>query len=161
MLKKLLSALALVGLLAGVAFAANVNLLQKQDGRTVWIDPDGNTYPAGSAGFPVLLENISSASTTYLVTHKGGTITKIYSVVHGAVTTGDAVLDASILSSGAWAQIGSSTTTLTISATSAPGDVDSMEPDATNLIAAGEVIGIHTDGGSTNDIDATIVVVIE
>lgn len=172
MLRKLLWGLVSLVFLAGVAHAANTNLVQRDDGRTLFADGDGNTVPAGDPGLSVFLEDVSTASTTYVVAHKAGRVTKIYSVLHGAITTTDAQIIASIISGGSATTIGATVTSLTITAVgSAAGDVDSFAPDIgtntddgtvrTNAVTIGDVIAIHTDGASLTDIDVTITVVIE
>jgi hypothetical protein len=73
-----------------------------------------------------------------------GTIDKIYSVIDGALTTGDATLTAKIgataITTGA---------IIVTQAGSAAGDVDSVEPSAANVLAAGNVLSITV--GGTND----------
>lgn len=73
-----------------------------------------------------------------------GTIDKIYSVIDGALTTGDATLTAKI---GAVAVTNGAITVT--QAGSAAGDVDSATPTAAKTVAAGNVISITV--GGTND----------
>ncbi|HEY8035217.1 MAG TPA: hypothetical protein VIF37_06470 [Methylobacter sp.] len=73
-----------------------------------------------------------------------GDIAKIYSVIDGALTTGDATLTAKI---GAAAVTGGSITVT--QAGSAAGDVDSVTPSAAKTVAVGDVLSITV--GGTND----------
>jgi len=44
---------------------------------------------------------------------------------------------------------------------SAKGDIDTVYPIANNEVLAGDIIGIHTDGGSTNAVKLTVTFVID
>jgi len=81
---------------------------------------------------------------TRVVAPKAGTITKIYSVISGALGTGDATLTASI----GGAAVTGGVVTITQSG-SAAGDVDSATPTALNTFAAGDVLEFTV--GGTND----------
>ncbi|MDP3875855.1 MAG: hypothetical protein Q8Q50_02630 [Methylobacter sp.] len=79
-----------------------------------------------------------------IVSPVAGTIDKIYSVIDGALTTGDATLTAKI---GA---VAVTTGAITVTqAGSAAGDVDSVTPSAAKTVAVGNVISITV--GGTND----------
>jgi len=99
--------------------------------------------------------DISTASSAWVVCPHAGDITKIYSVIDGAITVGDAVLDP---------QIGGTSITnggITIAnASSAAGDVDSSTPTAANTVTAGQAVEIATDGGSTDAARAVITLVL-
>lgn len=79
-----------------------------------------------------------------IVSPVAGTIDKIYSVINGALTTGDATLTAKI---GAVAVTNGAITVA--QAASAAGDVDSATPTAAKTVAVGDVISITV--GGTND----------
>lgn len=79
-----------------------------------------------------------------VVSPVAGTITKIWSVTSGALSTGNATLTGKI---GATA-ITNGVITIAESG-SAAGDVDSATPSAANVVAAGEVINFTV--GGTND----------
>ena len=101
------------------------------------------------------IPDISSASSVWVVAPHAGTIVKIYSVIDGAISAADAVLDP---------QLGGTSITgggITIAnASSAAGDVDSSTPTALNVVAAGDAIEIATDGGSTGAVAAEITIVL-
>lgn len=100
------------------------------------------------------IEDISTASQTYVVSPVAGTISKIYSVLNGAITTADSILIAKI---NGTTVTGSN---ITVSHTgSAAGDVDSSTPTALNTINAGQAIEIETDGGSNTN--AKVIITIE
>lgn len=86
----------------------------------------------------------ANAEVKRVVSPVAGTIDKIYSVINGALTTGDATLTGKI---GATA-ITNGAITVT-QAGSAAGDVDSATPTALNTVAVGDVISVTV--GGTND----------
>ncbi len=73
-----------------------------------------------------------------------GTITKIWSVLNAALTTGDATLTGKIGATG----ITGGVVTVT-QAGSAAGDVDSAAPTAANAVLPGDVISFTGGGAST------------
>mgnify|MGYP003134312780 FL=1 len=97
------------------------------------------------------IDDISTASSAWVVTPVAGTISKIYSVISGAITSGAAVLTAEI---GGTA-VTNGVLTVAVSG-SAAGIVDSATPSAANTVTAGSAIEIVTDGGSTNTVSAVI-----
>lgn len=155
---------------------AGSNIKQKDTGATVWENADGDQLPVGDTGITVLLEDVSSASTAYVLTTRAGNIVKIWTVLHTAITTADAVLDFGRVESpgGVYQSISSSSVgnapteggIVTITGIgSAAGDVDSVTftvgTDPRIAVSAGQSIWIHTDGASTTDADATIFIFIE
>lgn len=103
----------------------------------------------------VRITDISTAGSVFVVAPVAGNFTKIYSVIDGAITTGDAVITTEIntvlVTDGG----------LTIAnASSAAGDVDSGTPSAANTVAVGDVIEVITDGGSTNTVSANFTIEI-
>ncbi|MCK5602296.1 hypothetical protein KAR91_10515 [Candidatus Pacearchaeota archaeon] len=103
----------------------------------------------------VRMDDISTADTVYIASPVAGTIQSISTVIDGAITTGDAVLTASI----AAAAITGGVVTIA-NAGSAAGDVDSVSPSAANVVAVGDQINVATDGGSTNTVVANISILI-
>ena len=97
------------------------------------------------------IDDISTASSAWVVTPIAGTITKIYSVTSGATTGGAAVLTAKI----ATVAVTNGVLTVAVSG-SAAGIVDSATPTAAYTVTAGAAIEIATDGGSTNTVSAVI-----
>lgn len=86
----------------------------------------------------------ANAEVKQIVAPVAGNISKIYSVINGALETGNATLTAAI---GA-TPVTSGVITIT-QADSAAGDVDSATPSAANTVAVGDVISITV--GGTND----------
>jgi hypothetical protein len=84
-----------------------------------------------------------------------GTITKIYSVINGAITGANTILTPKI----AGTAITGGAITIGFSG-SAEGDVDSSTPTALNEITAGSAIEIETDGGSTGTVKAVLTIEI-
>lgn len=96
------------------------------------------------------IDNISAASSAWVVTPVAGTIAKVYSVISGAIT-GTALLTPEI---GGVAVAGGPITVA--QSGSAAGVVDSYTPSSANTVTAGQAIEIQTDGGSTNAVSAVI-----
>lgn len=102
----------------------------------------------GHFTFEKISSKASDAEVARWVAGSAGTITKLYTVLNGALATADATVQLKINGSN----VGSTTTGL-ITATqsgSAADDVDSATPATTNLtFAAGDVISVTVGGGST------------
>lgn len=103
----------------------------------------------------VELADVSTASTAYLPSPVAGNITKIQTIINGAIATADAVITGKIATT---AITGGVVTIAT--ASSAAGDVDSASPSAANTVAVGDNINFTTNGASTNTVKATILVEI-
>jgi len=97
----------------------------------------------------------ANAAVTRVVAPIAGTITKIRSVISGALAAGDTTLTAKI---GA-AAVTNGVVTIT-QAGSAAGDVDSATPTAANVVAAGDVVSL-TVGGANTDATASAAVIVE
>lgn len=99
----------------------------------------------------VKITDISTAGSVFVVPGFACTVVKISSVIDGAITVGDAVLDP---------QIGGVSITdggITIANVgSAAGVVDQATPSALNAVGAAEAVEIATDGGSTGTVAAVI-----
>ena len=101
------------------------------------------------------IDDISTAGQIYVVSPVAGTITKIYSVINGAITGANTILTPKI---GGTAITGGAIT-IAFSG-SAVGDVDSSTPTALNAITAGSAIEIETDGGSTGTVKTVLTIEI-
>ena len=101
-----------------------------------------------------LIEDVSTGANHYCVMPFAGTISAIYTVLHGTIATADAGLTFKIGAGGT--EITDSAITIAYDG-SAAGDVDSSTPSALNVVAVGDVIEMITDGASTNDVDVTVV----
>lgn len=99
----------------------------------------------------VQVTDISTAASFWVVSPVAGTITKIYSVINGAIITADAILTAEI----GGTLVTDSTVTID-QGTSAAGIVDSATPSAANTVTAGQAIEIITDGASANTVTADV-----
>ena len=103
----------------------------------------------------VEMADVSTASTVYLPSPVAGTITKIQTIINGAIDTADAVITAKI---GSTNITGGAITIAT--ADSAAGDINSATPSAANTVAVGSNINFTTNGASTNTVSAVILVSI-
>lgn len=103
----------------------------------------------------VRLTDVSTASSCYVVSGVAGTITKIWSVIDGAISGANSVVSSSI--NGVAVTGGSLTITFS---GSAAGDIDSATPSAANTVAAGDLITLTTDGASTNTVSAVFTIEI-
>lgn len=87
--------------------------------------------------------DISTAENLYFVAPFACTITRITTVLAGAITVADSVI--TVTKTG-----GGSLGTITVAtAGSAEGDVDSLTPVANNTLTANQWIKLSNDGGST------------
>ena len=101
------------------------------------------------------LDDISTASSAYVVSPFAGTLSKVYSVIDGTIATADAVLTINV-NGGI-----DVTNRITIAYRgSGAGDVDSCTPDDNNTVAVGDYLKVTTDGASTNTVSAVISFVI-
>lgn len=97
------------------------------------------------------LDDISTASSTWVVSPFAGDIDEVWTVLHGSIATSDATITPKI---GGTAMTGGGITVA--QSGSAAGDVDSSTPSANNTVSAGGAIEIATDGASTNTVRLTI-----
>ena len=97
------------------------------------------------------IEDVSTAKSLWLACPKAGKITKIWSVLHGTIASGDVDLTFEINGT----LVTNGLITIAISG-SVAGTVDNSTPSANNVLTAGQPIEIITDGVSTNDIDVTL-----
>lgn len=104
----------------------------------------------------VQIEDISTAGQKFVVPGFAGKIKKIWSVINGAIATGDADLTTKI---GGVAVTGG-LITVAISG-SAAGTVDSATPTALNSFTDGDAIEIETDGVSANTVEVVITLELE
>ena len=102
----------------------------------------------------VSLDDISTASSCYVVAPKAGTITGIYSVIDGVTGTADAVITANVNGGSDVSQ------TLTIANGSSAGTLDDCTPADNNAVTAGQYIKLTTNGASTNVVSAVFSLVI-
>lgn len=102
------------------------------------------------------IEDISTASTEYLVAPFSGTLTKVWSAIGDAITGTDATLTVKI--NGSTVSPG----TMTITATgSAAGDVDSVVPTSANTFSEGDTLEVQSDGASSGVATTNITFKIE
>lgn len=183
-MKRFLAALALLLLIASPALAA-WNIQQTPDGGVRWIDGEGNTSPAASGVITVRIPNISSASTTFVAAQKVGKIVRYYATLTSNWSGGGSP-DSPIVTLGlvhpvsggspftwvARATSPSSTAsgnvivmaTGALSWTSGIGYVAAATPLADNTVDyVGQMISVHTDGGSadSNGGESWVTIVIE
>lgn len=106
---------------------------------------------------PVSVNNLAGATGKVyrFVSPVAGTITKLTSVLEGALTVGDATITASI---GGTAVTGGA---LTIAqAGSAAGDIDTASPTAANTVTAGQAVALTVAGTNTATSSAMVMVEI-
>jgi hypothetical protein len=126
----------------------------------------GTVYVSDGAGsgtwtLPIVtltadIDDVSTAKSYWVVAPYAGNITKIYTVLHNAITVADATLSFEI---GGVAVTGGG---ITVAYTgSAAGDVDSATPSAANAVTTGQAIEIITNGGSTTSAKVTVTLVIQ
>lgn len=104
----------------------------------------------------VYMATVSTAGSAFCAAPVAGTITRIQSVLGGAIATANAGITTEI---NGTAVTGGAITIL--QAGSAAGDMDVATPSAANTVAVGDVIEIITDGLSTNAVPVMFTVTIQ
>jgi len=134
----------------GVA-AANADeiYIANGSGSGTWTSGDNNIY------LQLELDDVSSASSTWLPSPCTGTITKIQTILHGAIAGSDAAITSEL--NGVAVTGGALTIT---QSGSAAGDIDTTSPSNNRTLAVGTKIEIITNGGSTNAIRLSIVLTV-
>lgn len=97
------------------------------------------------------IDDLNTAASYFMVVPVAASVTKIWSVIDGAITGANAVLTFEI----AGVAVTNGTVTIT-QAGSAAGDVDSATPTAANTLTAGQALEIINDGGASNAIKCTL-----
>lgn len=147
-MRKMIYIVAALLLASGLAYAGQ-NIQQRDHGGAVWVQSsDGTINPAGDTGIVTAITDVTTAWTKYLLAPKTGNITRLYTVLQGAMTGSDAVFSLHTNHSGGFIATGHEVT-ITQSG-SAAGDVDSsiLDPSSTTKVDQGDVIGIAIAGGS-------------
>lgn len=101
------------------------------------------------------IEDISTASSTFVAIPDGGKVVKIITALQGAISGADAAITFEV---GGTAMTNSAITVAYDG--SAAGDVDSSEPSAANNVDEGGTIEMITDGGSTGTAKLLVTFVI-
>jgi hypothetical protein len=101
------------------------------------------------------IEDISTASSTFVAIPDGGKVVKILTALQGAISGADAAITFEI---GGTAMTNSAITVA--NSGSAAGDVDTSEPSAANRVEEGGSIEMITDGGSTGTAKLLVTFVI-
>ena len=101
------------------------------------------------------IEDISTASSTFVAVPDGGRIIKIITALQGAITSADAAITFEI---GGTAVTGGAITVT--QSGSAAGNVDSAEPTAANRVEEDGTIEMITDGASSNAVKLVVTFVI-
>ena len=101
------------------------------------------------------IEDISTASSTFVAIPDGGKVVKIITALQGAISGADAAITFEV---GGTAMTNSAITVA--NSGSAAGDVDSSEPSAANNVDEGGTIEMITDGGSTGTAKLLVTFVI-
>jgi hypothetical protein len=106
--------------------------------------------------FTYTIDTLNTAASYYWVCPYAGVISKVWSVIDGALTGANAVITFEI------ANVAVTNGTITITqAGSAAGDVDSCTPTAARTLSAGQALEIICDGGASNDIKCTLTIEID
>jgi hypothetical protein len=96
-MRNIFSALLVLVLTTSLALAG-WNQRQRDDGTAEWIDGSGDAYRIGQQILTVNLENLGTASTTYVPVPFAGRVYQVDLAVHGDVTTTTEALTVSIIS---------------------------------------------------------------
>jgi len=126
----------------------------------------GDVYVADGAGsgtwedhrrsvFTLHFDDISSAEDLYFPVPFGGTVSRVTTVLEGAISGSNLVVTVKNSS-------GSSMGTITVTQSgSAAGDVDFLNPSSNNTVSDNDYILVQTDGGPSTHVDFMVSVVVE
>jgi len=168
-MKKLIFGLFALTLLAfSFSVEAGQNLRQKDDGSAAWVREgvDGVEVErvVGAVYLNVLLEDVSTASTVSVaIPLTDSKVSFIQSTIFGDLASAAASIDFYIgTSAGAivGTEVTNTTSRMSIAASGTTGDVDTFTPSSSNTIEKNQILFIHTDGGSTNDVDAQFTITV-
>ena len=101
------------------------------------------------------IEDISTASSTFVAVPDAGRVIKITSVLGGTIATANAVCTAKVGTTN----MTNGTITIAHSG-SAAGDIDTCEPTGANSVVEGDYIAITTNGASTGTHSAHFTIVV-
>ena len=103
----------------------------------------------------VHFDDLSSSEDIYVPIPFAGTVSRITTVLEGAISGGDVtvtVKDSSANSMG----------TITIAHSgSAAGDVDSLDPSSNNTVTDNDYVLVQGDGGANSHVDCLVAIVVE
>ena len=134
----------------GVASAnADDIYIANGSGSGAWSAANNNIY------LSVTLANVSAASSVWIPSPCTGNITKIQTIINGAIATSDVVISTEINGTA----VTNGNITITQSG-SAAGDVDSSSPSGNRTLAIGNKLEVITNGASTNTVIATVMFTI-
>ena len=112
--------------------------------------------PLSESAVSAYLADLSTASSTFIPSPWRGRIARVYSMIHAAITSADAVWTMEINGN---AVTGVSVTVA--NASSAPGDMDTAIPTGANYVNEGDAIEFISNGASSTTSPTTFVAVIE
>ena len=187
MMKRIIQALVVLCLTAGVAIA-NWNIQQRGDGSAVWVNQSGDTVPVGDSGLTTYMADLSTQSTSYVVTQKSGYIRKIY-LTAGAQSTmltsnvtfliahGDFGIANNTTGYAVFKPVSAGSTSISLGNIYGPSGIavqtsgyagwtsSVIFPNnivgRTNWVTAGTTIAINTDGAGSSTVPGYFTIVIE
>lgn len=134
------------------------NYFKQSNGTSNKLILGGDVETAGGASLKtqvvtLKISDVSTAGQTYFYAPFAGTVTKVTSVLNGAIGTADATLTVKT-------QAGTAGTITIANAGSAAGDIDSLTVASNGAVTAGSLIEVETDGASTNAVEVDLTVEI-
>ena len=105
--------------------------------------------------FSAVIADVSTAETVYIPMPYAGTVSKVITVLEGAISVADATIT---VKNSAAASMGTITVAFT---SSAAGDVDTLAPASNNTVTDDDYITVETDGGSTTPEKLWVTVIVD
>lgn len=134
----------------GVSAASNNTVATASSAATVWQKVNSNMvdttsiFDTNKGYYTGAFADVSTADEMFFPFPFAATITRVTTVLGGAITVGDSIL--TVTKTG-----GASMGTITVAQSgSAEGDIDTLSPVSNNTVTAGQYIKIANDGGSTD-----------
>ncbi len=163
-MKKFFAVLAgALALALAVPAEASWNIRQKGSGATVWTDGSVEV-PTGDTGLVVKITDVGTAGTHFVVSHKKGTIVKVYGVSNGSTgaTPSNLIFKIGDGSNNTFTPVSALSLALTTASGRKSSATTTLNPGGVTRtnVDQGDVIAIYSDGAGNNQ-DAHIVIVIE
>lgn len=105
--------------------------------------------------FSATIADVSTSETIYIPMPYAGTVSKIITVLEGAITSADATITAK---NSAASSMGTITVAFT---SSAAGDVDTLAPASNNTVTDDDYITVETNGGSSTAQRLWVTVIVD
>ena len=138
------------------ASSDHVRLQVNADGVAQLVNSSGTAFPLGEYYLQVDMTDVSAASSAWVVVPSAGYVTKVKTILHGAITGADSTITAEINNVAI-----TGVSFVVANAGSAAGDVDTDTATGANTVAENDKLELVSDGASSTTARLTGVFTIE